>query len=74
MSKKKLDLVGEVCPCALLMTQDELAQMSSGDVLLVETDFNQSVRNIIKWCENEGHEFEVDEEDNGIWLITVTKN
>jgi TusA-related sulfurtransferase len=74
MSEKKLDLLGEVCPCALLKTKYELEQMGSGDVLLVETDFNQSVRNILKWCENEGHEFEIDEEDNGIWLITVTKN
>lgn len=74
MSEKKLDLLGEVCPCALLKTQAELEQMDSKDVLLVETDFNQSVRNILKWCENEGHEFDIDEVDNGIWLITVTKN
>lgn len=74
MLQKKLNLLGEVCPCALLKTQSEIEQMNSGDVLLVEADFNQSVRNILKWCENEGHEFEVDEENNGIWLITVTKN
>ncbi|ADG81388.1 SirA family protein [Thermincola ferriacetica] len=73
MAQKKLDLLGEVCPFPLFKTQAELEQMNSGDVLLIEVDFNQSVRNIIKWCEDQGHNYELDETGQGIWLVTITK-
>jgi len=73
MAQKKLTLLGEVCPLPLLKTQMELEKMNSGSVLQVETDFNQSVRNIMKWCERQGHSFILDEIDNGVWLLTITK-
>ncbi len=74
MTTKNLDMLGEVCPIPLIMTQQELVKMNSGDNLLVKTDFNQTVRNILKWCEDQGYKFEIDEADNGIWLISITKN
>jgi len=73
VAEKKLNLLGEVCPYPLLKTQKELEKIASGEVIMVETDFNQSVRNIIKWCEDQGHEFRLDEIDNGFWLITIIK-
>lgn len=73
MVQKKLSLLGEVCPFSLLKTQSELEQMNFRDTLLIDTDFNQSVRNIIKWCDYEGYKFELDELDHGIWQIKIEK-
>ncbi len=47
--------------------------MGPGEVVTVETDFNQSVRNILKWCEDNGHTFTLDELGNGLWQITIIK-
>lgn len=73
MSKRELDLQGEVCPFPLFFTKDALEKMEPGETIYIKTDFNQSVRNILKWCEDQGHEFELDELDCGLWEITVTK-
>lgn len=73
MTEKKLNLQGEVCPYPLLITQKELEKMGPGEVVTVETDFNQSVRNILKWCEDNGHTFTLDELGNGLWQITIIK-
>lgn len=73
MSKNNLNLVGEVCPLPLTKTQQALEQMKAGDVLQIKTDSNQGIRNIIKWCDKEGHNFDLDEAENGLWHITITK-
>jgi len=73
MAEKKLDMLGEVCPVPLLTTQKIISEMKSGDVLTVETDYNRTVRNIIKWCDDRGYGFDVEDKDNGVWLVTIEK-
>lgn len=73
MAQKRLDTQGEVCPVPLMKAEEELAAMTSGDTLIVETDMVQTVRNILRWCENRHYEFELDEIGNGVWKITITK-
>ncbi|MFZ5640324.1 MAG: sulfurtransferase TusA family protein [Bacillota bacterium] len=73
MAEKYLNLVGEFCPLPLVKTREAVEKMSAGDVLLVKTDLSQGVRNIIKWCDNQGHDFDLDEVENGLWQITITK-
>lgn len=73
MAEKKLNLLGEVCPFPLLKTQSELEHMNSRDTLLIETDFNQSVRNILRWCDHQGYDFILDELDHGVWRIRIEK-
>lgn len=73
MAEKRLNLLGEVCPVPLMITQEEIAKLSSGDTLVLETDMGQTVRNILRWCENHDYVFEVDETENGVWIITITK-
>ena len=65
--------MGEVCPIPLLIVQSEIEKLNPGDKLQVETDFSQSVRNILKWCDDQGHKFDLNEVDNGIWQITIIK-
>lgn len=73
MAEKRLNILGEVCPIPLIRTQKELETLLPNDTLIVETDMGQTVRNILRWCENQGYCFEVDESDNGIWAISITK-
>lgn len=73
MAEKRLNMQGEVCPVPLMRTDEELSTMASGDTLIVETDMGQTVRNILRWCEDRNYEFELDEADNGVWIITITK-
>ncbi|PKM80167.1 MAG: sulfurtransferase TusA family protein [Firmicutes bacterium HGW-Firmicutes-14] len=73
MGAKKLDLLGEVCPFSLLKTRQELEKIKPGEKLTVETDFNQSVRNILKWCDNQGYGLDIAEKGSGVWQITITK-
>ncbi|MBO8167852.1 MAG: sulfurtransferase TusA family protein [Thermoanaerobacteraceae bacterium] len=73
MAEKKLNLLGDVCPIPLLKTQKAFVKLNSEDVLIVETDVNQAARNILNWCDSEGYDFEIDEEGEGVWRITIRK-
>jgi len=73
MAKERLDVLGEVCPIPLLMTQGVLAKFKNIDVLVVETDSNQAARNILNWCESCGFAFEIDDLENGVWEITIKR-
>ncbi|MFZ5815566.1 MAG: sulfurtransferase TusA family protein [Bacillota bacterium] len=70
---KLLSVLGEVCPVPLLRTQEALAAMDPGEVLVVETDFARSVRNIIDWCRARGMAYTVEECGSGIWRVTIRK-
>ncbi|MBO8168747.1 MAG: sulfurtransferase TusA family protein [Thermoanaerobacteraceae bacterium] len=75
MGKKYvLDVLGEVCPVPLFKTKEKVTrELSSGDTLLVETDFPRAVRNIIDWSEKHGHHVKVIEIDEACWQVQVTK-
>lgn len=73
MAEKRLNMQGEVCPVPLMRTEEELAAMASGETLIVETDMAQTVRNILRWCDTNNYTIELDETDNGVWKITITK-
>ncbi len=73
MAEIKLDMLGEVCPVPLLTAQKFIGEMKSGDTLSVETDYNRTVRNIIKWCDDMGYDFNIEDKDDGVWLVTIEK-
>ncbi|MFZ5688119.1 MAG: sulfurtransferase TusA family protein [Bacillota bacterium] len=68
-----LDLVGEICPVPLILTQRKVAEMDSGDSLILETDYPRAVRNIMDWCRNNTHLYRVEERGKGVWRIILTK-
>lgn len=71
--KRELNLLGEVCPIPIIRARQALHDLVPGDLLCLRTDFNRTVRNLLDFCEDEGHDFEVDETGDGVWLITITK-
>lgn len=68
-----LDMLGEICPHPLYGAQEKLDKMEPNDVLVIESDFSRSVRNILAWADKEGHKFDVEEVDEGVWQIKITK-
>lgn len=68
-----LDLLGEICPHPLLMAQAKLDKMEAGDTLVIESDFGRSVRNLLAWADKNGHKFDVEEVDTGIWQVKIEK-
>ncbi len=73
MATYRLDLSGEVCPIPLLRTQQKFQQLLTGDTLVVETDFSRSVRNIMEWAEKNGLKFAVENLEDGVWQVCLTK-
>ncbi len=68
-----LDMLGEICPHPLYGAQDKLNKMIDGDILVIETDFSRSVRSILAWADKENLQYEVEEVDESVWQITITK-
>lgn len=71
MTIRSLDVLGEVCPVPLFRTQQAVGALKPGEGIEILTDFARAVRNIMDWCERAGHSFEVDELENGVWLIRI---
>ncbi|SDF09404.1 sulfurtransferase TusA family protein [Sporolituus thermophilus] len=68
-----LDMLGEICPHPLHMAQAKMDKLKSGDVLVIESDFSRSVRNLLAWADKQGYKFDVEEVEKGIWQVKITK-
>ena len=73
MAMHYLDMLGEMCPHPLYGAQAKMEKLAVGDILIIETDFSRSVRNLLDWADRNGHKYEVEEADKGIWQITIEK-
>jgi TusA-related sulfurtransferase len=73
MATYSLDVLGEVCPIPLLRTQQKFQLLLTGDTLVVETDFSRSVRNIMEWAEKNNLKFAVENLEDGVWQVCLTK-
>lgn len=74
MSKEVvLDCMGEACPVPLIKAEKALAELESGDVLIVEIDHSCAMKNVPEWARKEGHEVEVEEVDEGEWEVIIEK-
>lgn len=74
MSKEVvLDCMGEACPVPLIKAEKALAELASGDVLIVEIDHSCAMKNVPEWARKEGHEVEVEEVDEGEWEVIIEK-
>ncbi|ENW8874057.1 hypothetical protein GP965_30070, partial [Escherichia coli] len=54
MAIKKLDVVTQVCPFPLIEAKAALAEMASGDELVIEFDCTQATEAIPQWAAEEG--------------------
>lgn len=73
MTRRSLDLFGEVCPVPLWRTQEALAELPPQSELEVETDFARAVRNITQWCARQGYPYKISEQRDGTWRILIRK-
>ena len=73
MSEKMLDCLGEACPVPLIRTQKAMSELAVGDVLVVEIDHSCAMKNIPEWAEKTGHNYEIQEVEDGQWEITIEK-
>lgn len=73
MAQYKLDCLYEACPIPLLKAHKKLMQMEIGDILILETDHNCSIINVIDWVKKQGHNVDYIEVDEGEWEIYIEK-
>ena len=74
MAIKKLDVVTQVCPFPLIEAKAALAEMVSGDELVIEFDCTQAPEAIPQWAAEEGHAItDYQQIGDAAWSITVQK-
>jgi|GEM_PF-112201 len=75
MAIKKLDVVTQVCPFPLIEAKAALAEMASGDELVIEFDCTQATEAIPQWAAEEGHAItDYQQIGDAAWSITVQKD
>ncbi len=73
MKEIYLDCMYEVCPIPLIKASKELKKMEIGDLLIMKTDHNCSITNVIEWVEKQKLKMDYVEIDEGEWEIYIEK-
>lgn len=72
--KKILGVMGMVCPFPLVEAKEAIAELSSGDELVIEFDCTQATDTIPRWAAEEGHNVtNYEQVGDAAWTITVQK-
>ncbi|MFX1380122.1 MAG: sulfurtransferase TusA family protein [Promethearchaeota archaeon] len=53
MTKKKIDIKGQVCPMTFVYTKLALEELNKGDILEVELDFLPAIKNVPENCKRQ---------------------
>ncbi|MFE8151995.1 thiosulfate utilization sulfurtransferase TsuB/YeeD [Brenneria goodwinii] len=71
---KKLDVVNQVCPFPLIEAQAAMAELQSGDELVIDFDCTQATESIPLWAAEKGHTVsDYQQVSDAQWSITVKK-
>ncbi|MDU5686273.1 MAG: thiosulfate utilization sulfurtransferase TsuB/YeeD [Kluyvera cryocrescens] len=74
MAVKKLDVVTQVCPFPLIEAKAAMAELASGDQLVIEFDCTQATEAIPQWAAEEGFTVtDYQQSGDAAWTITVQK-
>lgn len=74
MVVKKLDVVTQVCPFPLIEAKAAMAELASGDQLVIEFDCTQATEAIPQWTAEEGFTVtDYQQSGDAAWTITVQK-
>lgn len=66
--------MGMVCPFPLVEAKEAIAELSSGDELVIEFDCTQATDTIPRWAAEEGHNVtNYEQVGDAAWTITVQK-
>ena len=72
-SDRVLDVRGQICPYPLLNTRETLKEMSSDEVLKVNTDHQPAaLETLPNFCRKKGYNYNVQEEGDG-WSLLIEK-
>ncbi|MBD7944270.1 MULTISPECIES: sulfurtransferase TusA family protein [Psychrobacillus] len=72
--KQVLEVMGMVCPFPLVEAKEAIAELNSGDELVIEFDCTQATESIPRWAAEEGHNITNYEQlSDAAWTITVKK-
>lgn len=67
--------MGQVCPFPLVEAKKAIADLHSGDELIVQFDCTQATDSIPRWAAEAGHKITNFEQiGEAAWTITVQKN
>lgn len=73
MAEYRLDCMFEACPIPLLKALKKLNTMEIGDILIMQTDHNCSITNVVEWAKKQGHYIDYIEIGEGEWEIYIEK-
>ncbi|MGP9539077.1 sulfurtransferase TusA family protein [Brachybacterium sp. AOP43-C2-M15] len=74
MSTYTLETNGDVCPFPLIDAKNAMAQLQSGDDLVIGFDCTQATDSLPQWAAEDGHEVVAyDRVGDAGWTITVRK-
>ncbi len=73
MTEYKLDILGKVCPFALLAVRKKVQDLSTGDTLIVSTDHPPAANDTVPTdMLKKGHNVEKKLLEPGIWELTIS--
>jgi TusA-related sulfurtransferase len=71
---KAIDITAETCPMTFVRTRLALDAMASGQVLLVRLKGADPLANVPRAAADQGHDpLELEEQGDGVWLLTIKK-
>ncbi|PCI08781.1 MAG: SirA family protein [Gammaproteobacteria bacterium] len=74
MSKHTLDARNLLCPMPVIKTQNKVAELADGDILVVTCTDPGALSDIPAWCRINGHTLkQTDEKDEEV-IITIQVN
>jgi len=73
MAEYKLDIIGKVCPYALLAVRNRVKELSSGDTLIVKTDHPPAANDTVPTdMQKKGHRVETELLEPGLWQLKIS--
>lgn len=68
-----VDVRGEFCPVPIIMAQEAYASLTKNDNLVIITDDQTVLYNLLDWAETLGHELTPVKQSDNSWQIMITK-
>ncbi|MBK5142468.1 sulfurtransferase TusA family protein [Budviciaceae bacterium BWR-B9] len=69
-----LDTTGKLCPFPLIEAKKHIAELNSGDTLVIEYDCAQATENLPRWAVEDGHEVtSFKQTGDAQWQISIQK-
>lgn len=68
-----IDAVGLYCPMPIILTQKKVKEMAPGQILEIQADDEGIKEDMPLWCDDNGHELLLIEQDADIYKVYIKK-